>query len=131
VANPNPNPAGRWKKGQSGNLLGGRKHDPDIKRLKNLTKSELIEVGNLIVKGTVQELREKAADPSASVIQTMISAVAVKIMKQGDMQSLNVLLDRLIGKVKDEIHHSGDLPGQVIVHLPDNGRSVNKDRKKK
>jgi hypothetical protein len=26
--------------------------------------------------------------------------------------------------VKDEIHHSGGLPGQVIVHLPSNGREA-------
>lgn len=121
--NPNDPPKEhRWRPGQSGNPKGGNAHDPRLKMLKKLTKEELIEVGNLVVKGSVSELKEMAKNPNASVIQTMVASVAVKVITKGDMHSLDILLNRLIGKVKEEIEHTGLAQPQVIITLPDNGR---------
>lgn len=116
-------PAPAWKKGQSGNPAGARKHDPELKRLKNLTKHELIEIGNLVIKGNVAELKAIASNPKATVIQTMLAAVSVKIISKGDMGALDVLLNRLVGKVKDE-QAIVVSPGQVVVSLPSNGREA-------
>ena len=35
-------------------------------------------------------------------LQRMVASIVVKIVERGDMQALNLLLDRLIGKVKDD-----------------------------
>lgn len=121
-----------FQKGQSGNPLGGKLGDPNMKKLRALSKAELVEVGNLLVKGDVTALRENARDPKATVLQTMLASVAVKIISKGDMGALNQLLDRLIGKVKDEVHHTGDvIPGSrvTIIELPDNGRRAPKETK--
>jgi hypothetical protein len=115
----------RYKPGQSGNPLGGQKHDPEMKRLKNLTKSELIEIGNLIIKKDISALHKVVKDEKSTALQRMIASVVVKIIAKGDMAALDHLLNRLIGKVKDEIAFQGEINApQIIVTLPDNEHSA-------
>ncbi len=116
----------RWVKGIAPNPAGRPKDPPEMRRLKNLTKQELVDVGNIIVKGNMDDLKNIKGDPEASVLKTMIAAIAARVIRQGDMHALNVLLDRLIGKVKDEVrneHHISNLP-MVTVTLPSNGREA-------
>lgn len=119
----------QFKKGQSGNPLGGKLQDPQLRMIRHLTKVELIEIGNLVIKNNIDELKAISKDPNASVIKVMIAAVSVKVIEKGDMHSLDVLLNRLIGKVKEEIHTTGTLNiPQVRVTLPSNGREVKKPK---
>jgi hypothetical protein len=114
-----------WKPGQSGNPLGGKMHDPALKAIKNLTKAELVTIGNLIIKRDIKALKEVIDSKDATVLQVMLASVAEKIIRQGDMHALDILLNRLVGKVKDEIMHQGEInTPQIIVTLPDNGRSA-------
>ncbi len=58
----------------------------------------------------------------------MIASVAVRIIQGGDMHALDILLNRLVGKVKDEVMQQMEIrTPQVIVTLPDNGRSAKLD----
>lgn len=112
-----------WKKGQSGNPKGSTPSVPELKEFKKLSKAEMVDIGNLVVKGDVSELQKVAKDPTASVLKVMVAACAAKIISKGDVNALDTLLNRLIGKVRDEIHHSGEInPPQIIITLPDNGR---------
>lgn len=107
-----------FKKGQSGNPQGGRAHNAEEKALKKLTKEELIEIGNIIVKGDMDQLKAIAKDPKASVIQVMIASVAAKTIAKGDMHALDILLNRLVGKVKDEIDLTGTFkPAPVTIDI--------------
>ncbi len=92
-----------FKKGVSGNPLGRAIEDPAMRMVRHLTKQELVEIGNLVIKNNMKQLQAIAKDPNASVIKTMIASVAVKIVTRGDMQALDVLLNRLIGKVRDDV----------------------------
>lgn len=123
----------RWKKGVSGNPDGGRKHDPEIRKLKALTKKEIAEVGELILMGNFQELLRmrdevKNLKSEDSALKVMIAAVAMRVVSKGDMVALDTLLNRLVGKVKDEIDLSGTLTSnsRVVVSLPSNGREAPK-----
>ncbi len=123
---PVPPKHGQWKKGQSGNPEGGRKHDPVIKQFKALTKAELAEVGNLVVKSKLDDLKAVKDDPNASVLKVMLASIAVKVISKGDMHALDLLLNRLIGKVRDDVIVTG-IPAnqpQVVVTLPANGREA-------
>lgn len=115
----------RWKKGQSGNPQGGKKHSPEMKKIRNLTEQEMIEIGSLVLKGSVDELRVIAKDGTASALKCMMAAVAVRTISKGDPHALEVLLNRLIGKVKERL--DVNMPQvdsvQVRIMLPDNGRS--------
>lgn len=116
----------KWKKGQSGNPNGRPAVPPELKILTHLTKQELVEVGNLVIKGDIKELERKTKDKSATVLQTMLASIAQRVIRDGDAVALDRLLDRFIGKVKDEVHFTGDVLNmpQIIVNLPSNGREV-------
>ncbi len=100
--------------------------------MKALTKSELMEIANLVVKGDTVALRKIIDDaknnvPGVGTLQAWVAGVAMKGISKGDMGALDVLLNRLIGKVKDEVNFTGDVPNnapQVIVTIPSNGREA-------
>lgn len=98
----------RFPKGVSGNPAG---RPPDVlgRQMRQLTAQEFAEIANLIVKGSIEELRKIVKDESQSAIKVMVAATAVKIISKGDMHSLDILLNRLVGKVKDQIEHSGSM----------------------
>lgn len=114
----------RFKPGQSGNPTGKPKDSPELRKLKNLTKQELVDVATMVVKGNLPDLKDIARDPTAPVVRVMLAAVCIKIIQKGDMSALNILLDRLVGKVKDELYLTTDNPPQIIVTLPSNGREA-------
>ncbi len=115
-----------WKKGQSGNPDGAKKHNPALKVIKNLTEKELIEVSNMVLKGTMGELLDIREDEESTVLQRMLASVAVRVMKKGDMHAMDILLNRMIGKVKDKIdvNNLNATPARVIVTMPSNGREA-------
>ena len=112
--------AHRFKKGQTGNPDGARLHDPLVKAFKNLTKDEMMEIGTLVLKGSIDELKQVSKNPKTTVLKAMLAAVAVRTISKGDPGALEVLLNRLIGKVRDDIHHTG-LPAAAqptVIILP-------------
>jgi len=114
----------QFKPGQSGNPLGGKLHDQELRAVKNLTKKELADVGNLIIKNNFDALKKLSKDAKATVLQRMLASIAVRIIDKGDMGALDILMNRLVGKVKDEIALT-NLP-QVNVTMPANGREAKK-----
>ena len=99
-----------YEKGQSGNLagrpIGG---SATANKIRSITNEELLSMVNLLVNGTFQELEEVEQDPNTPALQSWIAAVIVKGKKRGDMQALDTLLNRLVGKVKDRVEVSGEL----------------------
>lgn len=93
----------KFKKGQSGNPLGGQLHNKELKAIRNLTEDEMIEIGSLVVKGSIDELKRIKDDPKTTVLKAMMASVAIKTIAKGDAQALEVLLNRLVGKVKDKV----------------------------
>lgn len=124
---PNYNPKGgkKFVKGQVANPLGGGAHNQDVKQLRKLTADELEQVISLVVHGKLDELQAIARDKDANVLKIWIASIAVKAIQKGDPTALNALLDRVIGKVKDRVHFSGNANPesnvQIVVSLPKNG----------
>jgi hypothetical protein len=105
---PRKIPKGKpFPKGVSGNPLGGKLHNPELRAIKRLTAVELAEIGSMIVKGNLKELQAVSKDPNVSVIKAMCASVAIKIISKGDSHALDVFLNRLIGKTPDKIQLSG------------------------
>lgn len=115
-------------KGRSGNPRG-RPRDFLNTSMKKLTRDELEEIANVLIKGNQDDLDLILASRKVSLIQKMIATVAYKILERGDMDALDKLLNRLIGKVKDTVDISSNAIGgtTVILKMPDNGRAAPHD----
>lgn len=119
---------GKGKPFSKGNKLGkGRPVlTEEEKMLRKLTKAEVVELASLILKGNRKALTELNSEKNqqATIFQAMLAKVALRIMATGDMDALDKLLNRLIGKVKEEVEVSGEGLRPVIMKFEDNGRHV-------
>lgn len=116
----------RWKKGQSGNPKGRAVESPARRQLRTMGKAEILNFGTLVMRGNMSHLQAIVKDPKAPVIQIMFAAVCASIIKKGDMNALQELLNRIVGPVPKEMQLTGEPLGnvQVLVSLPSNGREV-------
>lgn len=119
-----------FKKGApSGNPEGGRKHNPEIKKIKALTEKQLIDVATFVLQSSVGQIKARMKDPKTSVLHGMVLGLALKSMTKGDAGSFNALMDRMLGKVKENFHLSGTIGGtsKVILTMPPNGSEAPED----
>lgn len=119
-------PTKLWEKGKSGNPKG-RPPDALNAALKKLTKQELEEIGSMVVKGTLADLKSLIKNDQSNCVQAMVAGMVIKIVKHGDASAFNAIMDRLVGKVKQGFEHTGipaAAPAQVIVTIPSNGREA-------
>lgn len=98
---------GPWKPGESGNPAGGRKHNPEIRMLKRLTQEEFVDIGNMIISEDMASLTRIVKDDTETVLRRMVASVAKKVITTGDANTLDIFLNRLIGKVKDQVQVTG------------------------
>lgn len=91
-----------------------------------LTRKEVQRVGMFLLERDRAQIEDMVSSGKSSMLQTILATVCLRILDKGDMHAFDILLNRMIGKVRDEVHHSGDLqnPPQVIVNLPSNGREA-------
>lgn len=125
----------RFVKGQSGNPAGFSAKGVQKKMLKQLGKAEMEKVGKLILQGNIKKLEAivkeagKDGKKNKSVLMTLFASVAIKAIAKGDPGALNMLLDRLIGKVPSPVQLTspdGTMRPQVVLRMPDNGRRAKK-----
>lgn len=114
---------GRFKPG----WRGGPGPKPSISNeVASLTRAEMQNIGKLLLQKDYDGIRDIKNDPTESMFRVMLASVCLKVVERGDMHALDILLNRLIGKVRDEIAVHGDsfLAPQIIVQLPANGREA-------
>ncbi len=125
----NSNVATRWRKGESGNA-GNRKVDRAVQALKKMGTQELAETCEMILKANRKELAAILNDPNTSILQVNLISAILADTQKGLTYTLDKLLERVVGKPKERIELSGDPDNpmtmqavQVLISLPDNGRS--------
>jgi len=102
--------SGSFKPGNQASKGKGRTPVPgDIKTARTLNKTELERILNKFLNMNVTELKAIAKHPSTSVLEVMLANIAAKAITQGDQVRLDFLLNRTIGKVKEQIQHSGEI----------------------
>lgn len=116
-----------FKKGVSGNPLGGKLHNPELRAIKRLTSAEVAEIGTLIVSKNAKKLKDIitdamgdkskgiSANPDSkhSSLKVWIATVALKGITKGDAHALDVLLNRITGRVKEKIELTGEEGGPI------------------
>lgn len=88
----------RWKPGQSGNPSGKPKAAYSKDQIKARITNWMAE--------PVAVLEDRLKEGKLSGLDAMICAVIITAVKSGDFTRLNGLLDRTLGKVKDEIEQT-------------------------
>lgn len=137
VGDKKPPKHGQIKKGEVRNPrgAGAHKHGRVGCLVKKLTAQEVIHLGTLILQGDEKELSKIKKDSSASVLKKFIASCILKGLANGDTYVLDSLLNRFIGPVKQKVDHTssdGSLSPtapQIILTLPDNGRSIKEEMK--
>ncbi len=89
---------GSIKKGEARNPKGSSERVRRLAKIKRLTIDELAEVGTLILRSTRDELVHTKSDPDASILQCWVMALVAKSVKDGDVQTFDTMMTRLIGK---------------------------------
>lgn len=99
-----------WVKGQSGNPHGRPKISKEYRELMELNREIVAEIFSRYMMFNLDELVQKKKDKSIPMIERMVISMMVNIEKKGDKYAFDFLLDRAIGKVKDNgIIAKGDI----------------------
>lgn len=96
-----------FKKGQSGNPLGGKLHNPAIRALKNLTVEVYREVIELALVSNIAALQEVANNPNTPAVQVGVAKALIVAIRKGDWNIVNAIAERIVGKIPDKIEHTG------------------------
>lgn len=96
----------RWKKGQSGNPEGARKHHPALKALKNLTLDTYRDVIEAVCSGNISLLATmaKGDDPKMSALQVGVARAFYAAIQKGDYEVIERIAQRIVGKIPDELN---------------------------
>lgn len=92
-----------FKPGQSGNPKGGPGLPGDLRQAKKLNRIEMERLLNKYLWITPGETKSIENDPTTSNMEQLVASIVNKAIECGDHARLDFLLNRLIGRVKDEI----------------------------
>jgi hypothetical protein len=92
-----------FKKGQSGNPAGRPKMAPEMKALLDLTKSSYREIALKYLLMPRAEVKKIKASDDMSMLELAFLSCIGNVQKKGDYGTLDKMMDRVIGKVKDEV----------------------------
>lgn len=94
----------KFKPGVSGNPAGRPKADPIANALKKLTLKSYQRVIRTVVKGNVAQLEAIAKDPKSSALEVAVASCFARAIRKGEYGVVEKMIERLIGKVPDELH---------------------------
>lgn len=101
--------------GQVLNPIGANAHNPVTKALRKLTQEKLEEIADLILDGNRGSLTAIVASHEESSLRVAYAKAALNAMSRGDLSQIEIILNRLLGKVKDKVEHSGSVSLEELV----------------
>lgn len=96
-----------FKPGQSGNPNGRPKLPEEVKEAKRLTAAELELKLTEFLKKSREELYAIAKDPKSTGMDALVASIMTFGVSKGDHMRMEFLLNRLIGKVKEQVNVEG------------------------
>lgn len=79
---------------------------PEYKRLGNVNKGQVRALLTRFLDCNLKELKDIKSDPESSAMELIVVSIVTNAIKSGDQKRLDFLLDRIVGKVKDELEVS-------------------------
>ena len=92
---------------------GRPKSTPEQRALRQLTKTQFEKLCNKFVHMNRDEIVVSLQSPETTALELMVGKVIHEAIVRGDTVRFNFILERLIGKVKEQIEHSGT-DGQLL-----------------
>ena len=105
----------QFKKGISGNPKGKPKYPDDLKAARSEYQADLEAMIFKHQGSSLQSLKDKFQDPNTSVKELMIIKLMIKALELADYQRFDFLLNRTIGKVKEQIDHTVTTKPSILV----------------
>jgi len=99
----------KYVKGQSGNPKGVPRPSPEDKTIKHLTQYEFRQVFSEFIGLTKEQIIAISKDPNSTALRLMVASVLVKAINNGDADRLEYFIQRIAGKMKENVHLSGSL----------------------
>lgn len=94
---------------------GRPKIPEDVKQSMQLNQATIVRIFNDLNGMTPEELKAKAANPLTNVFEHLVIAILKFGIQKGDQNRLAFVLDRVVGKPKETVHHEGDVGFKVVV----------------
>ncbi len=120
------NPKTQFKKGQTGNPNGRPTLPPEIRSLKKLTVKEFEELVSSLMHSSESDLDAIDKDPSTPYIRRIVVQILKNTYKTGNMTQFDLILSRVIGKVKEKV----ELMGKPSILITKDGRQFTFTNKK-
>lgn len=108
-----------FKPGNNENPLGGAAHCPELKRLRRATREEIAEIGTMIVDCNRAKLIAIRDDPNSTVLKVWMASIAIRGINKGDPYAMDALLNRTVGKVKEEVKVTDARPKSFEITIID------------
>lgn len=99
-----------WAPGQSGNPNGRPKLPQDVKEARELTRASFTRLINKYLHSTPDVLKEVITNPTSLVIDAIVCKILLECGQKGDTMRLAFIIERLLGKVKEEVEISTPRP---------------------
>lgn len=94
----------QWKPGQSGNPDGRPKMTKKERVLKELTLESFQNCIEAVCTGNIASLEAMSSDPDISALQVGIAAALARAMREGDYDTIEKIVQRIVGKVPEELN---------------------------
>jgi hypothetical protein len=92
--------SGRFKSGENGYT---KTVPDDLRQAKKLNKQEIERIFNHYLYSPIGDLMAAVKDPMKPTIEVLVISVLLSAIRKGDHDKLNFVLERLLGKVKDNV----------------------------
>ena len=121
-----PSPETRFHVGSRPNRPGRKKLPLKARALAKISRETIIEVYDRLMRMTREDIATYYRNPTISAIEALVARAIIS----GDMDDLDRILDRVIGRVPQRLEHGGHdgaplipptITYQPVQHLPTSG----------
>jgi hypothetical protein len=108
-----------FKKGQSGNPKGMAAMPKELRDLRRHTAAEIRLLIAMLLRSTREEVEAAEANEQEPILNRIFAQVLIKTYETGNFMTLDSVLNRLIGKVKERFEIDDERPDRKPLSLED------------